>query len=117
MIGTIAVTGQEVLITGLDREPPNVFPAEWLRREQILSFRVTPISCKGEVLGVVVAFSRICSTGQAGAWPDVLNHHIAGAVANARAFEEIERLKVQLECNRPAEPSYGERGWCGRMAG
>jgi len=97
IIGKIATTGQQVMLTDLEQEPPNLFPVEWLRAEHIRGFHGTPITFKGEVLGVMAAFARVSAMDQAGAWPEVIAHHIGGAVANARAFEEIQRLKAQLE--------------------
>jgi transcriptional regulator with GAF, ATPase, and Fis domain len=85
------------MLTDLEQEPPNLFPVEWLRAEHIRGFHGTPITFKGEVLGVMAAFARVSAMDQAGAWPEVIAHHIGGAVANARAFEEIQRLKAQLE--------------------
>ncbi len=97
IIGKIATTGQRVWLTDLDHAPPELFPVEWLRREQIRAFSGTAISFKGEVLGVMVAFARFSSMEEAGAWPEVIAHQLGGAIANARAFEEIQRLKAQLE--------------------
>ena len=97
MIGTIATSGQQVRLTGLEQEPRNVFPVQWLRAEQIRGFHGTPITFQGEVLGVMAAFGRVSAMDQAGAWPEVIAQHIGGAIANARAFEEIQRLKAQLE--------------------
>ena len=68
-----------------------------MQREQIRGFSGTAISFKGDVLGVMAAFGRVSSMAEAGAWPEVIAHHIGGAVANARAFEEIQGLKAQLE--------------------
>ena len=45
----------------------------------------------------MAAFGRVAAMDQAGAWPEVIAQHIGGAIANARAFEEIQRLKAQLE--------------------
>ncbi len=56
-----------------------------------------PIIYKGEVLGVIAVFSRANVPEEAEVWGRVFADHIAGAIANARAFEEIQRLKSQLE--------------------
>ena len=47
IIGKIATTGQRVWLTDLDHAPPELFPVEWLRREQIRAFSGTAISFKG----------------------------------------------------------------------
>ncbi len=96
-IGKIAATGQEVVLEELQTALPEQFPVEWLRREQIRGFSGTAISFKGEVLGVLAGFGRAYSTEELRAWRGVFAQHIGEAVANARAFEEIQRLKAQLE--------------------
>ena len=97
IIGKIATTGQEVVLEDLQTAPSEPFPMEWLRREQICGFSGTAISFKGEVLGVLSGFGRAYLIEELRAWRGVFAHHIGGAVANARAFEEIQRLKAQLE--------------------
>jgi GAF domain-containing protein len=47
VIGTIATTGQPVMLRDLHQEPRAAFPVEWLRREQIRGFHGTPITFKG----------------------------------------------------------------------
>jgi transcriptional regulator with GAF, ATPase, and Fis domain len=96
-IGKIATTGQGVVLQDLDHGPPELFPVDWLQREQIRAFSGNAISFKGEVLGVLAGFVRMYSMEEARAWREVFAHYIGGAVANARAFEEIQRLKTQLE--------------------
>jgi len=41
------------VLEDLQTAPSELFPMEWLRREQIRGFSGTAISFKGEVLGVV----------------------------------------------------------------
>jgi transcriptional regulator with GAF, ATPase, and Fis domain len=97
IIGKIATTGQGVVLEDLDHAPTELFPAEWLQREQIRAFTGNAISFEGEVLGVLTGFVRLYSMEEVRAWREVFAHYIGGAVANARAFEEIQRLKAQLE--------------------
>lgn len=85
------------MLEDLQTAPSEPFPMEWLRREQIRGFSGTAISFKGEVLGVLSGFGRAYLIEELRAWRGVFAHHIGGAVANARAFEEIQRLKAQLE--------------------
>lgn len=97
IVGKIAATGQEVLLKELDHVPAELSPAWWLQREQVRAFTGSAISFKGEVLGVLGVFTRLPAVGEVHAWRDVFTQQIGGAVANARAFEEIQRLKMQLE--------------------
>jgi len=52
---------------------------------------------KGEVLGVIVGFTREEVPDESRPWGRIFADHIGAAIANARAFEEIQRLKAQLE--------------------
>ncbi len=69
----------------------------WLETEQIRSMAAAPIVFKGEVLGVIAGFIRGDLSRISAVWARVLGEHIGAALANARAFAEIQRLKSQLE--------------------
>lgn len=97
MIGKIAATGQQVRILGAMEKDSATLDAEFVQREQICEWHGTPIVFKGEVLGVIAAFSRISIPEAGPMWARIFADHIAAAIANARAFEEIQRLKAQLE--------------------
>jgi transcriptional regulator with GAF, ATPase, and Fis domain len=97
VLGKIVLTGQEVVFKDLQDAPPELFPASWVAREKVRGFTATPISCKGEVLGVIAAYVRVSKAEETHPWRHVLGDHIGAAIANARAFEEIQRLKAQLE--------------------
>jgi transcriptional regulator with GAF, ATPase, and Fis domain len=58
---------------------------------------ITPIVFKEEVLGVLIGFSRQGVPRETRLWGQVVADHVGAAIANARAFEEIQRLKAQLE--------------------
>jgi len=68
-----------------------------MRTERIRRYGATPIMFKGEVLGVMLGFTRDEVPEEARPWGRVFADHIGAAIANARAFEEIQRLKAQLE--------------------
>jgi len=97
-VGKIAATNQPLL---LHRGSSDwlVEPA-WAEAEQIESFAGQPLSFKGEVLGVVAFFSRKRLTKEDLGWLRVFADHAAVAIANARAFEEIARLKENAERER-----------------
>jgi transcriptional regulator with GAF, ATPase, and Fis domain len=97
LVGKIAATGQPAALSNLDKEPGDLAALGWLKSEQIRGFNGVPIIYAGEVLGVLGAFSRANHSDESRRWGRVFADHIAGAIANARAFEEIERLKAQLE--------------------
>jgi transcriptional regulator with GAF, ATPase, and Fis domain len=97
IIGKIAVTGQQTVLQDLYKEPGEFSGLDWLKREQIRGFSASAISFKGEILGVITCFARVNIPKEAQNWSQIFADHIGSAVVNARAFEEIQRLKAQLE--------------------
>ena len=97
VVGKIGLTGQQTVLRDLSKEPGEFSRPDWLTREQIRGFLASAISFKGEILGVITTFARVNIPEEAQAWNQIFADHIGSAVANACAFEEIERLKAQLE--------------------
>ncbi|HEY5911494.1 MAG TPA: sigma 54-interacting transcriptional regulator [Verrucomicrobiae bacterium] len=97
VLGEIAATGQQIIVRGLGANRAATLGFDWLDREQIHTFGGTPIMFKGEVLGVMAGFSREPLPEEGRPWGRIFADHIGAAIANARAFEEIKRLKAQLE--------------------
>lgn len=95
--GKIVVTGKQVVLRDLDKDPGELAYIPWIKPEKIRGYNGVPIIYKGEVLGLIAVFSRANVPVGAEVWGRVFADHIAGALANARAFEEIQRLKSQLE--------------------
>ena len=95
--GKIVATGKQVVLRNLDQDPGELAYIPWLQPEKIRGYNGVPIIYKGEVLGLIAVFSRANVPEGAEVWGRVFADHIAGAIANARAFEEIQRLKSQLE--------------------
>jgi transcriptional regulator with GAF, ATPase, and Fis domain len=95
--GKIAATGRQLVLRDLDKDPGELFFLPWLMPEKIRGYNGVPIIYKSEVLGVIAVFSRANVPEGAEVWGRVFADHIAGAIANARAFDEIQRLKSQLE--------------------
>ncbi|MGD0677256.1 MAG: sigma 54-interacting transcriptional regulator [Polyangiaceae bacterium] len=97
-VGLIASTNAPLL---LQRGPRDwVLQPEWAEAEAIESFAGQPLAFRGQVLGVVAIFSRRRLEMEDLKWIRVFADHAAVAVANARAFEEIERLKERAERER-----------------
>jgi len=97
LLGKSAATGEQRLVKDLDKQQEETVGLEWLKQERIRAFGATPIIFKGEVLGVIVGFSREDMPDESRPWGRIFADHIGAAIANARAFEEIQRLKAQLE--------------------
>lgn len=96
-LGRAAATGKQVFLQVLEHADDEIFGFDWLKAEKIHSVGATPILFKGEVLGVIAGFSRQEMPEESRPWGRIFADHIGAALANARAFEEIQRLKAQLE--------------------
>jgi len=97
-VGHIAATSEPLL---LQRGPRDwLLQPEWAEAEKIESFAGQPLAFRGQVLGVVALFSRKRLEVHDLSWLRVFADHAAVAIANARAFEEIERLKERAELER-----------------
>jgi transcriptional regulator with GAF, ATPase, and Fis domain len=96
-VGQIASTGQAIVIKEIEEGSRWMARPDWVKEESIRGFHGQPIVYKDEILGVLALFSRTPVPDDAPAWLRMVADHVAVAIANARAFEEIERLKAQLE--------------------
>lgn len=97
LLGQSAATGRETIVRDLIQEPGRVVDIDWLEREEVRACGTTPIEYKGEVLGVMAGFAREVASQETHLWGRIFADHIGAAVANARAFEQIQQLKAQLE--------------------
>lgn len=96
-IGTIAATGQSVVIEDVSQNSTWIVDRDWVVREQILSFAGHPLMYRNEVLGVLAIFSRRPPVNREFEWLRLFADHAAVAITNARAFEEIQSLRSRLE--------------------
>ncbi len=65
--------------------------------ERITSFAGHPLMFRGEVLGVLGLFARKTPGDSCFEWLRMIADHLAAAIANARALEEIDSLRKRLE--------------------
>jgi transcriptional regulator with GAF, ATPase, and Fis domain len=70
---------------------------QWIQQEGIHSFAGHPLVFRGETLGVLGVFRRALITTEEFGWLRMFANQAAAAVANARAFSELDRLRQQLE--------------------
>jgi transcriptional regulator with GAF, ATPase, and Fis domain len=70
---------------------------EWIQQETIESFAGHALVFRGETLGVLGVFRRALINEQEFGWLQMFANQAAAAVANARAFSELDRLRQQLE--------------------
>ncbi len=99
-VGGIAAQGEQTVLGALGEEGGWVVDPGWVAREQISCFAGQPLIFRGEVLGVLGLFCRRTPTAEAVRWLRTFADSAATAIANARAFEEIEQLRRQLELER-----------------
>jgi len=96
-IGILVAQGQGRDVQNLDVAPVSPLDPAWMREEGVRAYAISPICYKGEPLGAIVAATREAPEAQLRPWGPIFANHIGSAIANARAFDEIQRLKGQLE--------------------
>jgi transcriptional regulator with GAF, ATPase, and Fis domain len=96
-IGSVVVSGQHRVVTDLDKQPVSPLDPDWMREEGIRTYSITSIGYKGEPLGALISATREPIQERLSPWGQTFADHIGAAIANARAFDEIERLRAQLE--------------------
>ena len=96
-VGRIGKTGEQLVINEMDANLAWIARPDWAKQEGIHGFHGQPIIYKGETLGVLAVFQREVVSDESTMWFRMIADHVAVAIANARAFEEIERLKTRLE--------------------
>jgi PAS domain S-box-containing protein len=96
-VGEVGTTENPVLIADFAPENAWIVRPDWARREGIRSFVGHPLVFQEKKLGVLALFSRECLSEQDSTWLGIFAKQAAVAIANARAFEEIARLRRQLE--------------------
>jgi transcriptional regulator with GAF, ATPase, and Fis domain len=96
-IGRIASTGLPLVSNNPSEEIDGLGEGGWAGYQDIRGFGAQPIIFQNEILGVIAQFNRIPTPDHSPAWLRIFADHIAAAIVNARAFEEIEQLRAHLE--------------------
>jgi len=99
-ISHIAASGESVRIHRLSEDQNWVRNQDWVRIEHLAGFAGHPIVFRGEVLGVLAVFCRAEPDEACWEWLRVLADSAAVAIANARAFEQVDSLRRELEMER-----------------
>jgi len=97
ILGQIAATPEQIVLRDLDEDWKRLGNADWLKQQGICGFSGAPIAFKGEVLGLTAVYLSDYPPNESRPWAQIFANEIGAAIANARAFEEIHRLKGQLE--------------------
>lgn len=96
-VGHIASTGQSLEVASVEQDQTWVAAPDWIAAEQVTSFVGHPLLHRGDVLGVLGLFARERPSDSCFEWLRMIADHLAAAIANARAMEEIESLRKRLE--------------------
>jgi len=97
-VGRVAETREALEINDLGAENAGwIAEPEWAGSEGIEGFAGQPLLFHDELVGVLAVFLRSgCVPGRMD-WFRLIADHLAVAITNARAFEEITQLKEQLQ--------------------
>ena len=96
-IGRVAQTGDAIVVWDTHRDRTWIADPDWAERESIRGVAAQPLVFRGDVIGVFAVFTRTPVNVDELIWHRMLADHAAAAIVNARAFEEIDRLKRHLE--------------------
>ena len=97
LLGKVARDHETIILPNITAADHEAVGVEWTQPERIRALGIAPIVFKGEILGVLAGYTRQELGEDAWPWSSILADHLAAVIANARSFEEIERLKAQLE--------------------
>ncbi len=96
-IGRIAKTGQSLLVDAKGPAPGHDGLPDWAKAEGVKGFVGHALNFRGQPLGVLGAYTRRAFRAESYQRLQSFANHAAVALGNARAFEEIEKLKAQLQ--------------------
>lgn len=100
-IAHIATTGESIRIARLSSGDGEwIRYPEWALSEGLISFAGHALLFRGEVVGVLAVFRRTTADENCFSWLRNMADAAAVAIANARAFEENEELRRELELER-----------------
>jgi transcriptional regulator with GAF, ATPase, and Fis domain len=118
-VGRVGALGASILIQDVTSDASAFARPDWLAAERIRSFGCQPLVFRGEILGVLAVFNRERCDEATFAWLRAFADHAAVALANSRAFAEIERLREQLELENGylREELRGAMPGAGRLVG
>ena len=96
-VGRVGSSGKCVAVKNVEEDSTWIARPEWAREERILGFAGQPLLFKGQLLGVLAIFTRVSLTEGCLDWLRMIADLAAASIANTKAFEEIVRLRSQLE--------------------
>ena len=99
-IAFIGTTGESIRISELTNDCQWVRDPAWARAEGLASFTGHALVFRGRPHGVLAVFRRTPADDDCYNWLRTMASAAAVAIANARAFEDNESLRRQLELER-----------------
>jgi transcriptional regulator with GAF, ATPase, and Fis domain len=93
-------TGEPVLVADIAADTEGVIDREWAKRERIEGMLGHPLRFRGGIVGVMAVFLRVHPNKSTLDWLTNFSAHAAVAIGNCRAFQQIDRLRHQLELER-----------------
>jgi transcriptional regulator with GAF, ATPase, and Fis domain len=96
-VGKIAATGKAIEILDISKDFNWIARPDWAERESIRGFLGQPLICGDETMGVLAVFTRNRPSLDEVKWLRMVADHAAMSISNARAFEEIGRLRRRLQ--------------------
>ena len=99
-VGWIAASAEPIWLPDVHENNAWIARPEWARAEGIRSFAGHPLVFRGELLGVLAVFCRDGIDATIFGWLRAFAAQAATAIANARAFGELTRLRERVELER-----------------
>ncbi len=98
-IGRIAAESKDIAIKDLAEDSQRKANREWARQQDIHTARGFPLKYKDKVLGVSMQFTCLVipSPKEGQVWGRIIADHVGAALANARAFDELEKVTAEKE--------------------
>jgi len=97
-VGRCAVTGEVADAESSEGDLAFAVSQSWARRVKAIGLAVLPVVFHGKVLGVCgfVPWKEVEMEGEGLFWSRLVADHLAVAITNAQAFEQIETLNQRL---------------------
>ena len=97
-VGHVAQSGEAIHLDNLlTTESSWIVDRDWIHAEKINGIAAHPLKFQDDILGVIAVFSRKNINPESFEWLRVFAEQASIAIANARAFEEIDKLRSQLK--------------------
>lgn len=96
-VGRVVATGECVAVFDVQQDTEWIARPDWAQEEGIRGFVGQPLVFNGQILGVLAIFTRTPLSQHSLDWLRMIADLMAASIANARAFDEIQSLRTQLE--------------------